>query len=192
MSLICACVASSRSTYTRPSTGLIVFCRLPATVTMVRFCLDDLEVARELPIGDRAPELTVFPFAARREMLDERVAEQRATGLRLREPFGSFGQGARQRSFLRKRLVVGITFDHRIRLDAVLDAVETRAQRDGDTEIWIDVRGGDPVFDALGMRAALDHPQRGSSVLDAPGRRRRRPESRNQSRVAVDRARDHG
>ena len=59
---------------------------------------DDLEVTRQFPVRDRAAELAVFPFAAGGEVLDERVAEQRAAGLGFLQPLGRLGQRAWQAS----------------------------------------------------------------------------------------------
>ena len=54
----------------RPSTGLIV---LKAAMWKGS---DDLEVARQFPVGDVLAELALFPLARRGEMVDERVAER--------------------------------------------------------------------------------------------------------------------
>src|SRR5688572_4585724 len=116
---ISAAVASSRSTYTLPSMGERVRCMVVVS--------DDLEITRQLPIRDVLAELALFPLAGRGEVLDERVAKIFARHLGLFQALCRFPQGARQGEVLGKLVVVGIAFDQRLGLDAILDAPQPRA-----------------------------------------------------------------
>ena len=88
-------------------------------------------------------------------------------------------------------LLVGVAFDRLVGLDAMLDAPETGSDRRGERNVWIDVRRGDPILDALRFFRPRYDPQSAGAVLVAPGRIGRRPESRDQPRVGIHRARDH-
>ena len=57
---------------------------------------DDLHIAVEFPFGDGLAELPFFPFARRRIVIDEGVAEQVARRLGALQPAGRFHQRARQ------------------------------------------------------------------------------------------------
>ena len=62
---------------------------------------DDLEIARQLPIGDRLAEFALLPFAGRGVVVDEGIAEQGAAGRRGLEALRRLPQGARQRALRR-------------------------------------------------------------------------------------------
>ena len=128
---------------------VITISRTPAWRSGVRSRLDDLEIAIHLPVGDGLAEFAFLPFARRGVMVDERIAEQLARRPRRLEALRGIPQGARQLTFGRMLLFVGVAFDRLVRLDAMLDAPETRADRRGERDIRIDVGGGDSIFDAL-------------------------------------------
>ena len=154
---------------------------------------DDLEVAREFPVRDVLAELPLFPFARRGEVLDEGVAE------RARAPPSKPSGAARPPTSVRgsaersgNLLVVRVAVDQRLRLDLVLDAPQTRAERRGE-----DRRRGshrrprsrystrcDLALPGITRSAHVrfSTPQVASVGAQKPGIRRR---------VGVDRRRDH-
>ena len=86
---------------------------------------DDFEVPLAFPVGDGIEPLTPFPFARRREVIDEVVAEPVARALRLLKDARGLDQRAR-----RSGNILGTdvrAFDRRRRQRTlVLDTVETR------------------------------------------------------------------
>src|SRR5215207_11696389 len=114
-----------------------------AALVMSKRTSDDLEIAGELPIGDVLSELALLPFARRGEMLDERVAEERAGDLRALQPLRRLPQGARQVEVRRQRQLVGVARDRRLRLDLVLDAPQPARERRRERDIGVRVGGGD-------------------------------------------------
>src|SRR5215813_14835545 len=85
---------------------------------------NDLEIAAQLPIRDVAAAFALLPFARRRVMLDEIVAEEGARRLRGLEALRRIPQGRRQGKLCRMLLLIGVTFDRRQRLELLLDAPE--------------------------------------------------------------------
>src|SRR5260370_5283325 len=152
---------------------------------------DDLEIARELPVGDRLAKLAFFPVPRHRVVIDERIAEQVTGGGGGRQPVGGLRQCPRQGSRGRVRDVVGAAHDGLPGLDPVLDSPKARTQRRGDGEVWIDVGGGYPVLHALARWRARNDAQRAGPIFDSPGGGGRRPEPRDQTRIAVHRGGDH-
>src|SRR5258708_19691246 len=73
-----AAVSRGRSTYTRPSTGLMVF---SVSVMPYASVSDDFEISRQFPIGDCLAELPFFPLPDGGIVLDEGVAKQGAPAL---------------------------------------------------------------------------------------------------------------
>src|SRR4051812_6931991 len=132
--------------------------RLPAArrALVIARASDNLEVARELPIGDVLAELALFPFPCRREMLDEGVVEERARDFRLLEPLRGLPEGTRQVEMGRKLELVRISRDGCVGLDLVLDAPEPAPQGRGERDIGVRVGCGDAVLDPLRARAARD------------------------------------
>ncbi len=125
-------------------------------------------------------------------MLDEGVAEQGARGFGGDQTFGGLIERRGQAPVRRMFAVVGVPFDGCIRLDAMLDSPKPGADGCGERDVRIDIRGCNPVLDPLARRTAADHAQRGRAVLDPPGRRGRCPITRDEARVAVHGARNHG
>src|SRR5712691_1459590 len=82
---------------------------------------DDLEIARQFPVGDVAAELALLPFAGGGEMLDEIVAEQLARRGRALEALRRLPQGGRQGRGGIGRQGIGVADDGRRRLELVLD-----------------------------------------------------------------------
>ena len=129
--------------------------------------LDDLEVAREFPVGDVLAELALFPLAGRGEVLDEGVAETFARRLSTASAAAPLPTACAAAPALRELAVVRVAFHHRLGLDPVLDAVQARAERGGEDHVGIRVGRGDAVLDALRLRAARNDAQRARAVLDA-------------------------
>src|SRR6185312_10681328 len=88
---------------------------------------DDLEVACQFPVGHGAAELALLPLAAGGKVFDERLAEQFMRRLGVRQALGRLAQGARQLALGRELAVVGVAGDGLVRLDALLDAPQARA-----------------------------------------------------------------
>src|SRR5215207_8442451 len=93
-----------------------------AALVMSKRTSDDLEIAGELPIRDVLSELALLPLARRGEMVDERVAEERAGDLRPLKPLRRLPQGARQVELGRQRQLICVAGNLRLRLGLVLDA----------------------------------------------------------------------
>src|SRR4051794_25345208 len=93
---------------------------------------DDLEIALELPVGDRLLRFALLPFAGRGVVLDEGVAEERAGRLRALEALRRVPEGRRQPDRFLMLLVVGVPLDRRPELESLLDAPEAGAERRGD------------------------------------------------------------
>ncbi len=99
-------------------------------------------------------ELAFFPFAGRRIMIDEIVAEQRPRGLGRLQALRRVPQRRRQREALWKFLFVCIPFDRFLGLDSILDPPQAGAESGGEREIWVRVGGADAILDALLYGAA--------------------------------------
>src|SRR3569833_3574725 len=80
---------------------------------------DDFKVARQFPVGDVPPELTLFPLTAGCEMLYELVPETGTRGARCLQSLGRFPKRARQGELGRELEVIGIAFDHGLGLALV-------------------------------------------------------------------------
>src|SRR5262249_530443 len=115
---------------------------------------DDLEVACELPVRNVFAELALFPFARRGVVVDERVAEQRASRLRTLKALGGFPERRGQAEIGIRRHRIGVAGDALGRLGLVLDPPEAAAKRGGKRDIGVRVSGGDAVFDPLRARRA--------------------------------------
>src|SRR4029453_9998216 len=96
--------------------------------------LDDLEIAGHFPVGDGAAELTLLPFAGGGVMLDEVIAEQAPRRGALLQTPPRFRQRARQSARGRKALLIGVALDGRVRLDAIGDAPQARADGSGERD----------------------------------------------------------
>jgi len=107
-------------------------------------------------------------------MIDERIAEQLARGLRGLEALSRIPKRARQLALGAVSLVVGVAFDLLVRLDAMLDAPKAGSDRCSERDIGIDVRCGDPILDALRLLRPRYDSQSAGAVLLAPRRIRRR------------------
>src|SRR5882672_6305075 len=92
------------------------------SVSVMSHCSNDLEISRQLPIGDRLAEFPFFPLPGSGIVLDEGVAEQGARGFGGDQTFGGLIERRGQAPVRRMFAVVGVPFDGRIRLDAMLDS----------------------------------------------------------------------
>ena len=63
--------------------------------------------------------------------------------------------------------VVGIALDRRVGLDTVLDSPQPRADGGGERNVGIDVRGRNPILDALAGWAAADDAERSAGFFVA-------------------------
>ena len=81
---------SGRRAYSRPFTG-----EMQISSSNCRSS-DDLEIAGELPVGDRLARLALLPFAGGGIMVDELGAEQLARRLGFAQPLRRLPQGRRQ------------------------------------------------------------------------------------------------
>src|SRR5262249_3399317 len=104
-----------------------------------------LEIAGELPVGNSTAELTFLPLAARREVAHERCAEELLRRLGAGQSLGRVSEGAGQLSFGGELAVIGVAADWPIRLDAMFDAPESRAD--------LDVRKVPLLNDCPGLRS---------------------------------------
>ena len=107
----------------RPSTGDTVRCTAVLS--------DDFKVTSQLPIGDRLAELAFLPLARGGEVIDESVAEIFASHAGLFQTLCCVPQCSRQREAFRELVIVSIAGDQRLRLDAILDAPQSGAERSG-------------------------------------------------------------
>src|SRR6266508_3785848 len=102
---------------------------------------DDFHVAVELPLGDGLAELTLFPFAGCRIVIDEGVAEQLARRRRRLETSGGLHQGTRQLRLVRMLDLVGVALDGLAGIDLVLDAPQARADGRGQRQVGVRIGG---------------------------------------------------
>jgi hypothetical protein len=110
---------------------------------------NDLEIAGELPVGDRLARLALLPFAGGGVVIDEFAAEQRPRGVRALQSLRRFPERRGQRAPGARLMLVGVADDRLVRLLLVLDAPEAGADRRGQRHIRVYVRGPDPIFDPL-------------------------------------------
>ena len=94
-------------------------------------------------------ELALFPLAGRSVVVDELVAEQLARGARRLEALRGIPERARQREARGKFAVLGIAGNDGLRLDALLDTEQARAERRGQDHVRVRVRGRHAVLDTL-------------------------------------------
>src|SRR5206468_11324046 len=123
---------------------------------------DPLEVAHELPVGDRLVEGLLLEPRGVQVVLDDTLAEGRARDLRAFE----LGDRLAQRlGHLGERLVlVRVALAELRRLEPARDAVEPRGDRRGEREVGVRVRAGDPILDAEG-RARAAEPEAARTVV---------------------------
>src|SRR5487761_826696 len=103
----------------RPSTGETVTCCDMMSPCCVRS--DDLEVACQLPVGDRLAELPLLPLPRRGEVVDEGVAEPIARHLRLFQALRRIPESRRECELGRHCLLVRVALHRRVGLQPVLD-----------------------------------------------------------------------
>ena len=83
--------------------------------------LDDLEVALQLPVGDRLAKLSLFPLAGGCEVIHKGVSEQGAGGGRALEGLSGIPEAARQGRLGGKVLGVGVPLNAWPQFELLLD-----------------------------------------------------------------------
>src|SRR5437870_1497727 len=132
---------------------------------------DPLEVAHELPVGDRLVEGLLLEPRGVQVVLDDSLAEGRARDLRalelddrLAERLGHLGE---------RRVLVRVALVELGRFEPARNAVEPRGDRGSEREVGVRVRTGDPVLDAKALALAAK-PEAARAVIpsrdDARGR----------------------
>src|SRR2546425_2549404 len=123
---------------------------------------DPLEVAHELPVGDRLVEGLLLEPRGVQVVLDDALAEGRARDLRALELGDRLAQ--RLGHLGERRVLVRVALVELRRLEPAREAVEPRGDRRGEREVGVRVRAGDPILDAEG-RAHAAEPEAARAVV---------------------------
>src|SRR5437016_10948891 len=132
---------------------------------------DPLEVAHQLPVGDRLVEGLLLEPRGVQVVLDDALAEGRARDLRALELLDRLAQ--RLGHLGERRVLVRVALVELGRLEPARDTVEPRRNRRGEREIRVRVRARDPVLDAQPLTGAAE-PEATRAVVPAGDDARRR------------------
>src|SRR5215467_394577 len=127
-----------------------------------------LETALELPIGDPAVVLELFPFRGVHVMIDNVITKGGAQHLRSLHQIGRLAQGLRD---LAERLtLVGIADISAFKLQLLLDAGKPCGEQRGKREIRIEVCAAHAALDANAVAVGAAQPEAGGAVVERPDR----------------------
>src|SRR5437867_3152281 len=143
----------------------------------------DLEVALQLPVGDRLLGLAPLPLARADEMVHELLPEQLAGQARPPEAIGRLLQRPRQ-----PRRLLGLVraARHRLllQLQPLLDAPHARGHRGRHRQVRVEVGPAHPHLQPGRLRAARDDAEGHRPVVDTPRDAGRGPEALDEPLVA--------